>query len=707
MDAVPKALLGYEAILGVVLVSLAIAAQQTTYSAIRLRSDLKAFIRTDGRAVVEDPVEGKHFRLGGSEYKFIVHLAHSGNAPTAHRAVAEVDSSWTQESSQQFLSWLGNRGLLVQGDAPPPKQSPPLRQGRQRNDPLFFRLSFGSPEAWTSVVSSHLTPLLGGGGRCCALLLFIVAALGFINQWPQFSASYEYLLSHRGAFTLAICGLLLKVLHELGHCVACHQFGGRVREWGVLVICGAPLLFVDASESRRFPSRRSRLLVSLAGVLAESIVVASSVAVAMILDSPAAYYVAAHLVLTLGMSALIFNLNPLMKFDGYYVLADCLGVDNLYSRGSEYVRRLGVRVFLGRRTCTKSLMPLWVRVYGLASFGWRTLAIAGIGCITIRTLHGLGALLVAWSVWRIWGQSVPQFLQSTESPVQNSSEARPAHAGFVRLLAIVAVMVVFVCYLPVPWQTTIYSTVEYNPPSVVRSPVNAFVEAVHIVDNQTVNAGDLLLTLRSDSLSERLAKLELACLRHEQRLRSAHSRQDMHELKSAQSDLLAARELRLQARDAVESLEVRSPSAGVVTARNLDQLTGTYLAEGCEIAAVGREDSKRLRALVDAESSKVFHEGQRIRYLTPSGESGEATVATVLPRATRQAENSSLGAHRGGPLEVEVDDSGSAEFSESLTPVLIKLEPQQSLSARVGQRVTVSLGSRRTIAAWLWGMVKI
>lgn len=683
----------------------AASTQRTVSPSIRLRSDLKAFARTDGRVIIEDPVVGKHYRLGGPEYKFVVHLAHSGSALTAHDAIVEADPSWTQNSSQQLLSWLANRGLLKQGNAPLSDQSEYRRRSRQPNDPLFFRLSFGSPESWTSALARSLKPTFGPAFRWLATLLVVFAVIGFITQWPQFSTAYEHLLSRRGALTLVACGLLLKLLHELGHCVACNHFGGRVRDWGVLLICGAPLPFVDVSDSRRFPSRRPRLLVALAGVLTEAIVVALSVAGALIVDSPTTYYIAAHLVLTLGVSALLFNLNPLMKFDGYYVVADGLGIDNLYGRGAEFVRRLGARFFLGQRADADLRTPIWVQVYGLASFAWRTLAIAAIGCIAVQTLQGPGLLLVAWSAWRLWGRAAFELFWPPSSSVQRSEETSPIYPRLTRLAALLAVTLASLCCLPMPFKTTTYATVEYDPPSVVRSPANAFVVTVHVCDNQRVDQGDLLLTLRSDTLAERLATLEAACRRHEQRIRSARSRHDMQELKIAQSDLSSAKELRRQAADAIDSLRVRSPVAGVVTARHLAQLPGTYLAEGCEIAAIGREDAKRLRALANPDSCELFFKGQRLRYLTPAGDTGEATVAKVLPRATRQADRSPLAAHVGGPLEVSIDDFGKAEFSESHTPVLAELDRQQSFKARVGQRVAVSIGGRRTIAGWLWDKV--
>lgn len=701
MDALSQTVPGNPADWGVVLMATVQDVVPETCQPLSLRADLRTYARTDGRVVLEDPVEGKHYRLGATEYRFVAHLSHSGNPSLAHQAATAAESEWTLDCSKQLMGWLTQRGMVQNTDLPRAAQPDNRRHQKPSKDLLFLRISFGSPEAWTSPLVKILKPLLGRWNVWFLVSLMLVAMVGFITQWSKFSAAYTGLTSPRGAVSLVTCGLLLKVLHELGHCITCQAYGGRMREWGVLLICGVPLPFVDASDSRRFPSRSARIVVALAGVLVEAVAVGLAVVSALVSDSPLAYYVAAHMVLTLGVSAILFNLNPLMKFDGYYVLTEFLRIDNLYPRGSDFVRQLGARLFFGRKPASPANTPLPVRFYGVASYLWRTFAIVTIACLAIRTLHGVGVVLVAWTLWWLWCLPGLRAAQQTIFPPKTTSVGDRL-IRILRPLAWIGMLLAAGFLIPLPFKTKTYATVEYDPPSMIRSPTNAFVEEVHVSDNQYVERGELLFTLRSDAIAEKLAKFEAACERHQLHVRAALSNQDMHELKVAQSLLEAAREQHRQVVGEATALKVRSPVAGTISAQNLDELIGSYLVEGCEIAAVGQEGKKRLRALVDADEDNQLVVGETIRYLTWAGESGEAVVDSILPRATHAANNTPLGANLGGPLEVQTDKSGDVRFVTPQIPVLAKLDPEQSLAIHVGQRVSVSIGTRKQLAEWFW-----
>jgi putative peptide zinc metalloprotease protein len=652
--------------------------------------------------IVEDPVQGKHYRLGSAEYQFLTHLAHAGSIASAHQKVSQASPEWSPNTSSQMLGWLLERRLIEDCTAAPAPLSPRKPRQRLSADPLFFRVTFGSAEGWSARLANWLKPLLVRYTAWFFVLVVAVAVAGLLARWGEFSNTYSTLLTSWGVATLAIVSLVLKVLHEVGHCVTCHVLGGRARECGVVFIGGIPLPFVDVSDSRRFPSRAARIAVALAGVVVECLATAAVVVFALLSGTPLAYYVAAHLVLTFGLATLLFNLNPLMKFDGYYVLIELLGVDNLYGAGAAYLGAVGRRLFLGREAGRMPPTPLLTKVYGIASFTWRSMSIVAIGCLVIWVLHGVGLVLVAWTAWRIWGQPAVRAYRQTATGHAGLSGVRSSSHRLARVLGAVAALLAAACLLPWPVKTATHAIVEYDPPATIRAPADAFVEAVHVTDNQHVEQGELLVTLRNDELAERLTTLDYACGYHQLRIRTARSRQEMRELKDARSALDAALEQRRQTASKAALLEVRAPIAGVVSARNLEDLLGVYLTEGTEIAAVGREDAKRLRVLAPPESVGLFARGEQISYLTASGRAGDAVVEDVLPRATRLAGKSPLGAHLGGPLDVVTDDEREVRFSTAFTPVIARLDPRRSLEARVGQRVTVSTGARKKLAQWLW-----
>ncbi len=664
------------------------------------RPGITAFARSDGGVVLDDASTGNHYRLGPSEYRFFTHLSHTGNPVAAHNAVLSVDSEWTPDNSKQLLAWLYQRRLIETDDGNSDVNAQHKSGVTKQTDLLFLRVSFGTADPLVRRLTEPLKSLLVRHTGWIAVLLVSVACVGLMANWTSFSAAYANLISPSGGIALAIAAIGLKIVHELGHCVACQVYGGRVRQCGVMFICGAPLPFVDVSESRRFPSRSARIHVALAGVAVECVATSIAVLVALSLDSASAYFVAAHLVLSFGVASIVFNLNPLMKFDGYYALSELLKTDNLYQRGGSYVHKLLSQLFLGRTsTASQPVSPL-VKYYGIASFIWRMLTFAAIGGYVIWALEWLGLILVGWTMWRSFGGPMRRTYRQQQPDVGHNT-ATCAAVGLLRPAIVCGALASLVFLLPLPANTVSHAVVEYDPPAVIRSPTAAFVKKVHVADNQHVEAGELLLTLGNDSLFESHAELEAKCRRLQLLIRAARSRQNMRELKQAETDFAAAKEQLHHASVAVEALEVRAPTTGIVSAKDLSNLLGSYFAEGDEIAAVGQDESKRLRLLVDPKLMENFSRGDAVRFLSPTGYAGSAEVDSILPRLTRSASSSSLGAHLGGPLDVVNDESGEINFSTPQISIIASLNREQSKQIHVGQRVAVSTGNGRRLYEWL------
>ncbi len=137
------------------------------------------------------------------------------------------------------------------------------------------------------------------------------------------------------------CGLFgLKVWHELGHGYACKLFGGRVPEMGCKLIVGMPLAYVDASAAWSFPRRRDRILVMLGGMYFELLLAVPAALVWAAWPHSALGACAYQIVFMSGVATILFNINPLMKYDGYFILGDMLGISNLQARSVQEVKRV-------------------------------------------------------------------------------------------------------------------------------------------------------------------------------------------------------------------------------------------------------------------------------------------------------------------------------------------------------------------------------
>ena len=187
------------------------------------------------------------------------------------------------------------------------------------------------------------------------------------------------------------------MIHELWHGLVSKHYGGQVYEAGVLLVLFLPIGYVDATPSWRFPGRWQRIHTAAAGMIAELSVAAVAAFVWAELPPGPAADLAFNLVLIAAVDTLIFNANPLMRFDGYFILADLTGIPNLYQRGQEFTRHLGRRYLLGIRSAWSpglgALKGLFVRVYGLAALAWRIAILVVILVVASGLFHGLGLVV--------------------------------------------------------------------------------------------------------------------------------------------------------------------------------------------------------------------------------------------------------------------------------------------------------------------------
>jgi putative peptide zinc metalloprotease protein len=303
---------------------------------------------------------------------------------------------------------------------------------------------------------------------------------------------------------------VLKVWHELGHAYACRIYGGAVPEMGMILIAGTPAAYVDATSAWSFPERWKRLVVMAGGMYFESIVAVPAVFVWAFATSPFLTSCAWQLVMMASLITLLFNANPLMKYDGYFIASELVGIQNLRGRADQYLKAWMKRVFLGleseqsavsaaRRSGaddetnsreigagSRTGSSLILAGYGIAAAIYRTLLIFGIAAMIATRFPMIGLALAAFHLVSTLGSSglsLGRYLLT--SPETASVRGR------ARLVAVLALVIVpllsFV--VPVPFgvvtQGVVAAESEYflnaeTPGTLLQSLVNP---------GDTVNSG--------------------------------------------------------------------------------------------------------------------------------------------------------------------------------------------------------------------------
>src|SRR5471032_1677741 len=299
-----------------------------------------------------DPVRNRFFRIGWLEFTL---LSHWRSGITVDQLCADVGGTSPlrpdAEDALGLLRFLEQNELLRASSRSRRAQLTAMAKARELSvwqwllhHYLFVRIPLVRPEAFLRATQGWYELLRR------PMLMGTIGAIGLlgtwrvIDQWQAFSQTFLYFFSWQGALCYGLALGLSKLLHELGHAYTARHYGLRVPAMGVAIMMLWPLLYTDTSEGWKLRSRRARLAIDSAGIVAELMLAGLAAFIWSVLpEGPmksAAYVLAA----VTWISTLAVNLNPFMRFDGYYLMMDAIDIPNLHERSFAFGRWLARRV---------------------------------------------------------------------------------------------------------------------------------------------------------------------------------------------------------------------------------------------------------------------------------------------------------------------------------------------------------------------------
>lgn len=682
-----------------------------------LRSGLRVHLRNGATQVVlEDDNRSKFFRLGAAEGRYVETLIESGSTQDAFFLASQIDASFTIETAVGLCKWLASNELTeVQNPNTPAATGHPPASGSTASSSattnafqlaFFWKVPLVNPDRWLLWLVRYFGWFFSPSAMLIGLACFVFGALLTSGRWTEFTDSYENLFTSWRGITLAIAWLVLKVIHETAHGATCRRHGGEVNDAGFAMILLMPIAYVNVTSSWRFASRWQRLQVTLAGVVAELFIAGVSLIAWNLLDSLPLKQAAADVVLLATVSSLLFNLNPLLKFDGYFALADVTGVDNLHNYGQRYAHYFGARYILGLDATPPILpssRPGWIKLYGLSAAVYRVSVVTGLLLSAAALFQGAGIVI-----------AIAGFVSFIVKPIATLARllwklhAR-AELSVVRLTARLGLLVMLALGplwgIPVSFTWTAPAIVQYDPPAILRARAAGFVSELHVSNGEPVEAGQPIVTFRNDDLKLKLAKLRKELAQTEQQILAAQWYADSSKLGDANARKAGLIESVQELQDQVDSLVLRAPVTGKLVARNLHLLLGTYLKAGHELGIVGHEECKRLKVSItqyEAKQSDLWIDRPVHMFV-----SNQPTITAVLTRLETRADSNppdaSLLASNGGSLATISNPEDRLELSEPRVNGYILLTPPQALQLRSGQRAYVSIrSSRQSIGHFLY-----
>ncbi len=638
----------------------------------RLRKDVRILVqdyRGERWYLLHDESGGRFLRFNPLAYEVlgrldgdlsmqeILDLANAGHGDDRPLDTEDVLQILAQLHGAEVLR--GGLPLSAQDVLNRYRQAQRYRRRRTLSNPLAIRIPLFDPDRLLNRLLGAARLLFSWAGLWLWLAVVgLAAVLALANASELGAAIGAKTLSTSEVLAFWLLFPVIKALHELGHGMALKAWGGEVHETGINLLVFMPVPYVDASAAWAFRDKRRRALVGAAGILVELFLAALGVLVFLLVEPGLVQDMALNVALIGSVSTLLFNGNPLLRFDGYYVLEDLVEIPNLASRSSRFYLYLMQRYALGlsdaRSPVTAAGERGWFAVYGLLAPLYRVLVIVGIALYLAAEFFVVGVILASWAL--LMHLIKPLVLSIRFLATSDRLEARRVR-GF-SALATVLVAVGVLLALPAPLVTHAEGIVWAGDEGRVVSGADGFVVEVLVASGADVDPGELLLRLEDPELEARLAvaqarlqelRTQQAAERQQSRVRAAIVNED---IEAVQAEIA-------QLRRRVAALEVRSQSAGRCFAKKPEEFEGRHVRQGELLGYVMQSGQPVVRTVVEQDRVGLLRSsppGVEVMLADAIGAAVPGELLREVPAGTAELPSAALGAVGGGQIAVDMHD---------------------------------------------------
>jgi putative peptide zinc metalloprotease protein len=625
------------------------------------------------------------------------------------------DEAPTQDEAIQLLSQL-HFADVVQCEASPDLEELLRRSHRisrrtalaQWLAPLAIRIPLFDPDRLLERLLPWYRPLFSPLGAIILLAVVGWGALKAVQHWGALTSDLGgQILAPGNLLVIALVFPLIKALHEFGHACAVKAWGGEVHEMGIMLLVLMPVPYVDASSANAFPEKRRRVVVGAAGMLVEVFIACIALGFWLEMQPGMARAVLFNVMLIAGVSTVVFNVNPLLRFDGYYILSDLIEIPNLRQRSQQYLASLFERRLFGIALppSDASLRErAWFVFFAIASFLYRIFITLSIAAFIATQYFVVGVVLALWAVAGGLALPVVALVRHIAfSPRLRRYRLRAALSSLT--LAGLVLWAVFL--MPVASWTNAQGVVWSVEQSSVRGAADGFVTRVVATPGARVKAGEPLLEAVDPLLPARVRVLqaqreELDARYHAERVESlVRAQMTLEKMKSTEAELARVLE---RERD----LMLRSPVDGVLALATPSDLPGRFVRQGEPIGYVIPEGRPVARVIVPQDSIDLVRahtESVSVKLVERLRETLPARILREVPRASDRLPSMALSQAGGGNVALDPTAGGQVKTLQTHFEFEVELLAGQPIGA--GGRVHVRFDHPpETVAEQGWRLVR-
>jgi len=683
--------------------------------------------RYEGRTyyVVKDPISLQYFRMTDEDYYLAtlfdgvrtfgqVRVAYQQRFPhvrldyTAEEVNERVLRFANDLAMLQFLSVQGMR-LKARFDAAKTAKKKKGGLYALTNKVFFFRFSLFDPDKIFGAMARPMWWIWTKQAMWISIALIAAGVVVFLQNAEGLDEAFANIFHWENLALMWVTTILIKSVHELGHGLTCKHFGGEVHEVGFMSLVFTPYFFVNVTDSWVMPNRKHRILVSAAGIYVELIFAALAVFLWAVVQPGWFKDFLFNIILIASVSTILFNANPLMRFDGYYIMTDLIEVPNLQGKSRALIQHKINQVLFGSNHSEAMLsrLPLpkkrlWLfYTYAILSWIYGYWIIYNLIIFMKPHLEPLG--LEGLSDWFAWlagigwvGVPLLHFVQQLKLTREDLKPGgRWRRIGAVFGLPLAAFLVF--CFVPMELKIKRVCAIELAEPEQVRPEVVGFVEEVLVKEGDRVAVGQVIARMENRELRQKLVMTE-------QRLRSTEGQlqralgldkpAEQQQLENLRKRYVAEA---ASARRDVEQLEVRATREGLVLTKDLKHKTGQLLRSGelfCELTPL---DPIRIKIPLNEKQVRYIAAGQRVDFKANAypgrAFNGQIVNAPLVPITKNMP--AAFSAKRSGDVSTYLDNEGHEVPVERIFAAQIDVQnPDAQLRPGMTGRAVIYAGKR-------------
>jgi putative peptide zinc metalloprotease protein len=678
--------------------------------------------------VVKDPIGLKYFRFKVEEYFLLEQL-------DGKRTLQEVKKAFerkyrpqtiTIEDLTRFVSQLHEAGI-VQIDTP--IQGRVLVERRRKNrwkrvwqfiaNILYVKIPIIDPERLLTAMYPYFRWLFTPWFVVITLTMWAVALGLVVSQWREFTAKLPDFHSFFNWWTIIyfwISLAIVKVIHEFGHGLTAKHYGGEVHEMGMLFLVLTPALYCDVTDSWLLPNKWHRIWISAAGIYVECTLAAIATFIWWNSEPGLLNSLMLATMFICSVNTILFNANPLLRYDGYYVLADWLEIPNLRMKASQFFIYLFQEKVLGLEVPVQNYMPRSRRIlfvtYAICSYLYRWLITFSILFFLYSflppKLRVISAALALGSLVPLLVMPAYQIGKFMYQPGRWRKVKKARAAAFLAAFLVIATLI-----LMIPTPLGVQGTFVLQPenPSLVYAEVPGQLVELPFRDNTEVKQGDVLAKLVNHDLQRERRALQEQIDVNWSKYKLYYSSLGFTEHGLAEQFRLDAEALEPtveKLNEQIGKLTLYAPRAGTVMGLPHPEVEGSWLKpESKPFCMVGDPTKLEAHLLLDQSDIDLVREGRKawVKIYGDSLNTRKSQVTLVAKRSREEvpAELSNLA---GGEVAGKADQkTGAVKPVSAIYEVVIPVD-NAALLLHPGQRGFAKIdGGNTTLAWWIWRWV--